>query len=278
MMCERDRIAAINRRHWEWSVKKGAGCTVPWLDLDPVLLRQYASGKLVTAPEPLSEMYPPNVLSGAKGKDVLCLASGGGQQSAVFGLLGARVTVVDLTEGQLEGDRQAAAHYGYGVTTIRGDMRDLSCLTDESFDLVYQGNSMAWIPDVRQVYSGVVRVLRTGGVYRVDFTHPGMEFTDWRSWDGEGYRITVPYAVTEKIERPDKNGPDSIQFRHHMADIFDGLLAVGFSIQQVQDAPHFFRQNAQARPGSWEHSLMYLGAFAVVARKGQGGQSSGASA
>ncbi len=73
--------------------------------------------------------------------------------------------------------------------------------------------------------------------------------------------------MTENIERPDKDGPDSIQFRHHMGDIFNGLLAVGLSIQQVQDAPHFFRQNAEAHPGSWKHSMMYLGGFAIVARK-----------
>lgn len=266
-MSEQDKIASINERHWEWSVKKGAGCTVPWLDLDPVLLRQYASGKLEIPPEQLRDVYPPNVLADAEGKDVLCLASGGGQQSAVFGLLGSRVTVLDLTEGQLEGDRRAAAYYGYELTTVRGDMRDLSCLADESFDLVYQGNSMAWVPDVLQVYRGVVRALRTGGIYRTDFTNPATEFVDCSSWDGEGYRITVPYAVTESIERPDEAGPDSIQFRHHMGDIFNGLLTVGLSIQQVQDAPHYFQQNADARPGGWKHSLMYLGGFAVVAAK-----------
>ena len=265
-MCEQDRIATINKRHWEWAVKKGAGCTVPMLDLNPVLLRQYARGELETVPERFDRVYPENLLADVEGKDVLCLASGGGQQSAMFGLLGAGVTVLDLTEGQLEGDRTAAAHYGYEITTIQGDMRDISCLADESFDLVYQGNCMAWVPDVRQIYSGVVRVLRTGGVYRVDFTNPAIECTDHNSWDGEGYRITVPYAVTEYIERPD-NGPDGVQFRHHMGDIFNGLLDVSLSIQRVQDSPHYFRQNAEAHPGSWEHSMMYLGGFAIVARK-----------
>ena len=199
-MKKQDRIAAINERHWEWAVKKAAGCTVPWLDLDPALLRRYASGDLEPIPEQLDEIYPSNILAEIEGKDVLCLASGGGQQSAIFSLLGARVTVLDLTGGQLEGDRKAAAYYGYEITAIRGDMRDISCLADESFDFVYQGNSMAWIPDVRQVYSGVVRVLRAGGLYRVDFTNPATEFVGWTSWDGEGYRITVPYA--ERVEQP----------------------------------------------------------------------------
>jgi SAM-dependent methyltransferase len=266
-MSKKDKIAATNERHWEWAVKKAAGCTVPWLDLDLALIRRYACCELESVPKQLIEMYPHNVLSGVEGKEVLCLASGGGQQSAVFGLLRSRVTVLDLTEGQLEGDRTAAAHYGYEATTIQGDMRDLSCFSDESFDLVYQGNSMAWVPDVHQVYSGVVRILRDGGVYRVDFTNPATEFVDCNSWDGEGYRITVPYAETESIERPDKDGPDSIQFRHHMGDIFNGLLGVGLSIRQVEDSPGYFLRKAEVRPGSWEHSDMYLGGFAIVARK-----------
>ena len=83
-------------------------------------------------------MYPPESLLGVKGKDVLCLASGGGQQSAVFGLLGANVTVVDLSQGQLDGDKTAAKHYGYSIQTVQADMRDLSCLSSDSFDLVHQ--------------------------------------------------------------------------------------------------------------------------------------------
>lgn len=266
-MGEQDNIAAVNRRHWEWSVKKGAGCTVPWLDLEPEVVRRYAGGETEAAPERLQDIYPSSVLADVEGKDVVCLASGGGQQSAVFGLLGARVTVLDLTEGQLEGDRTAAAHYGYQVTTIRADMRDISCLEDESFDLVYQGNSTAWVGDLRQVYSGVVRVLRPGGIYRVDFCNPATEFVECSSWDGEGYRITVPYAETRRTLRPDENGPDSIQFRHHIGDIFNGLLDAGLSIRQVQDSPHYYSKSGEARGGSWRHSLAYLGGFAVVAVK-----------
>jgi SAM-dependent methyltransferase len=253
-------------------VAEGCGFTRPWLNLDRSLIRQYVRGLLQPVPAPLIEIYPANVLAGVEGKDVLCLASGGGQQSAVFGLLGARVTVVDLAEGQLEGDRAAAAHYGYEVTTIRADMRDLSRLDDDAFDVAYQAPSMAYVPDVRQVYAGVARVLRRGGLYRVCFTNPATEFTDWNSWDGEGYRIVQPYAEkTERsaAEQPEGEPAGSVQFRHYMAEIFDGLVAVGMSIQQVEDDPQYFDpQNAQAEPGTWAHWLTYVGAFAVVAKKG----------
>ena len=123
-----DEVARVNRQHWERMVREGCGFSQPWLELDRELILAYVAGQLADGPEGLTEMYPRTVLAGVAGKDVLCLASGGGQQSAVFGLLGGRVTVVDLTEGQLVGDRQAAAHYGYEATTVRADMRDLSAL------------------------------------------------------------------------------------------------------------------------------------------------------
>jgi ubiquinone/menaquinone biosynthesis C-methylase UbiE len=248
-------------------VDTGVGFTVPWLNLDPALLRQYAAGELEAVPRQLLDIYPACVLAGAEGANVLCLAAGGGQQSAVFSLLGARVTVFDLTEAQLAGDRVAAAHYGYTITTIQGDMRDLSELADASFDLVYQANSMSWIPDAQPVYSGVARILQPGGLYRVEFTNPQAEFADWDSWDGQGYRLGVPYAQKRVTERIAEDAPESVQFRHHMGEIFNGLLEAGLSIELVQDSPHYFRQDAGPAPSTWEHWLLYFGGFAILARK-----------
>jgi SAM-dependent methyltransferase len=262
-----DEVADINRRHWEWAVRTGVGFTVPWLALDPGLLKRYGAGELAVPPRPLQEIYPAHLLAHAEGADVLCLAAGGGQQSAAFSLLGARVTVFDLTEAQLAGDRAAAAHYGYAVTTIQGDMRDLSGLHASSFDLVYQANSMAWIPDIRPVYAGVARILRPGGLYRTEFTNPQAEFADWQSWDGQGYRVGVPYAETRVVEQVTADAPESIQFRHHMSDIFNGLIELGFSIQEVRDSPHYFRRGAEPAPGTWDHWLLYFGGFAILARK-----------
>lgn len=260
-MKKQDEIGTANKRHWEKMVKERCAFTQPWLNLNLALIQQYAQGELTSAPEPLTEIYPATVLTNVAGNDVLCLASGGGQQSAVFALLGARVTVVDLAEGQLDGDRQAAAHYGYQVTTIRADMRDLSGVEGESFDLVYQAPSMAYVPDVRQVYGEVRRLLRPGGIYRVEYTNPAVEFVDCDDWDGKGYRITRLY--TERIRH---RADGVIEFRHYLNDIFNGLMAVGLSIQQVEEAPHYRQQHADTQPGSWEHWLTYVAGFAIVAK------------
>jgi len=257
----RDEVAVANQRLWEEEVKKGCGYTIPWLDLDVDLLRRYAGGELERLPEPLDCLSPPSVFTGVEGKDVLCLAAGGGQQSAVFGLLGARVTVVDLTEGQLAGDRKAAAHYGYQVTTLQADMRDLSCLGNDGFDLVYQAPSLCYVPDLREVYAGVSRVLRSGGLYRAEYHQPAIFFA---GWDGEGYRITEPYV--ERVQRRDDGG---IEFRHYMDDIFGGLVDAGLSLRQVVDRGRHREPDRDAPPGSWEHQDSYVGGgFVFVAAKG----------
>jgi ubiquinone/menaquinone biosynthesis C-methylase UbiE len=263
-MSKQDDTAIINQQHWEKMVKEGCGFTRPWLNLNRETILQYARGQLTCVPESLEVIYPYSLLADVEGKDVLCLASGGGQQTAVFGLLGARVTVVDLAEGQLESDREAAAHYGYPITTIHADMRDLSSLGEHAFDLVYQANSMGYVPDVRQVYSEVARVLRTGGLYRVDGCNPVAQFVD-ETWDGTGYHITIPYA--QRIQRR-KGGP--VEYRHYLSDIFNGLLDTGFSLQQVYESPCHLKHDADVRPGSWEHILMYIPwDFAIVAKKAQ---------
>jgi SAM-dependent methyltransferase len=258
-MSERDEVGTANERLWEREVQKGGGYTIPWLELDPEMIRQYARGTLEPVPETLAEMSPRDILTDVDDKDVLCLANGGGQQSAVFSLLGARVTVVELAQGQLKRDREAAAHYGYEIRTIHGDMRDLSPLDDESFDIVY-GTAVCYVPDAREVYRQVARVLKTGGLYRTDWGQPAIHFA---AWDGSGYRIAKPY-----IDRVDRREDGGIEFRHYIDDIFNGLLEVGLLIRQVEDLSRHVKPDSDAPPGTWAHEQTYVGGrFVVVAQK-----------
>ncbi len=255
-----DETAVANQKLWEAEVQKGCGYTTPWLDLDLSLLRRFANGELAALPEPLDCISPPAIFAGVAGKDVLCLAAGGGQQTAVFGLLGANVSVVDLTAGQLRGDQRAAALYGYPITCIQADMRDLSALGDSSFDLVFQADSFSYVPDVRQVYGEVARVLRPGGLYRTKHTQPVAHSVEP---DGPHYRIARPYA--QKIHRRADGG---IEYRHYMDDIFGGLLDAGLRLQQVIDVGREKQPDSQAIPGSWAHQDAFVGGgFILIAQK-----------
>ena len=254
-----DEITIANRTHWEAEVIKKNGFTVPWLDLDRDDILKYTDDRLDPVSYHLYQIYPAYLLRDVAHKNVLCLAAGGGQQSAVFGLLGARVTVIDFTQGQLNGDIAAAKHYGYQVETLRLNIRDLSAIEDASYDLVYQGPSMSWVPSVHEIYRGVSRIIRPGGQYRVDFGNPATHFLEW---DGECYRITEPYS--ERVFRYPEDG--AFDFRHYLSDIFNGLVDNGFQIERVEERA-WTQPDIEATLGSWAHEMAYNVSFAVVAEK-----------
>ena len=253
-----DEITTANRARWEAEVLRKGGFTVPWLDLDRDEILKYAEGQLDPIPHHLYQVYPAYLLKDVAHKDVLCLASGGGQQSAVFGLLNANVTVIDFTQGQLDGDITAAKHYGYEVKTLCLNIRDLSAIEDASYDFIYQGPSMSWVPDVHEIYEGVSRIIRPCGCYRVDFGNPANHFLEW---DGEFYRVTEPY--TERIYR---HSDGAFDFRHYLGDIFNGLLDNHFRIEHVEERP-WLPPDIEATPGSWTHEMAYNVSFAIVGKK-----------
>ena len=201
-----------------------------------------------------------------EGKEVLCLGSGGGQQSAAFGLLGARVTVLDLSETQLERDRQAASHYGFQVTTIQGDIRDLSQLEDKAYEIVWHGFSINFVPEVGPVLDGAVRVIRPAGLYYLMFANPFIHSTvDDESWDGEGYRLRHPYidgqettGLQDGWDQWDIEGDDGAsvkvqgpkEFRHNLSTVLNGLAERGFVLLRLEEDR---LGDSEAEPGSWPH-------------------------
>jgi SAM-dependent methyltransferase len=244
-----DEVARYNYERWEALVRAQAVFTRPYLDLTETDARERI--------DPLGQVGE------VAGKDVLCLAGGGGQQSAAFGLLGARVTVMDLSPAQLARDREAAAHYGYAVETIAGDMRDLTRFAADAFDIVCNPYSLNFVPDVRVVFAGVARVLRPGGLYFFNCANPFVAGLEPGDWDGTGYPLTRPYAEGDTLTRVDEawvfrgdlpaqpiNG--RIEYKHTLSTLVNGLLAAGFDLQHLAEEPLGPRPLSGA-PGTWEH-------------------------
>ena len=117
-----DEIGKFNQARWNDLAAQRIRYSRPYLDLNPKSARELID--------------PYNLLGDLKNKNVLLLAGGGGQQSAAFGLLGANVTVIDLSETQLSRDHEVASHYKLDIETIQSDMRDISFLPDNHFDVV----------------------------------------------------------------------------------------------------------------------------------------------
>jgi SAM-dependent methyltransferase len=255
-----DDLARYNQERWEALAQAGVEYSRPWLDLDPDTARR--------------RVDPYGMIGAVAGLRVLCLAGGGGQQSAAFGLLGAEVTVLDLSETQLERDRQAAAHYGLHLRTIQGDMRDLSGLPTSQFDVVWHAHSITFVPDAVAVFRQVTRVLREGGLYYVGWHNPFVMGTSYHDRDGRGYALKHVYRAGEVVaDDPTWSIADADgryqrivgprEFRHTLSTVVNGLAGLGYRILGIWEESG---GDPSAEPGSWEHYLAvvvpYLGLWA----------------
>jgi SAM-dependent methyltransferase len=243
-----DGVAQYNQVRWEALAQAGVEYSRPWLNLTPDDARR--------------ELDPEGMMGDVAGCDVLCLTASGGQQSAAFALLGAKVTVLDFCQTQLARDHEAAAHYGCHVTTICADMRDFSALADDSFDLVWHAHSLNFIPSTCEVFDGVARVLRPGGLYRLETWNPLAMGLDADAWDGSAYPLKLPYEDGAEVLWPDPHwdfedadgSPRRIEgpreFRHSLSTLVNGVLRRDLTLLGLWERP---AGDSAAQPGTWKH-------------------------
>ena len=182
---------------------------------------------------------------------MLCLACGGGRQSVAFALLDANVTVFDLSDAQLNRDRGAAAHFNVEIKTVQGNIQDLSLFKAATFDIVYHGYSLGFVPNARVVFQQVARVLRAGGLYHFMCANPFFLGMQEKDWNGEGYTIKYPYVSGAEITYEDqewvydrtKSGPvipPPREFRHSLSALVTGLVEEG-NIETRPPCQHAFQ-------------------------------------
>ncbi len=169
-------------------------------------------------------------------RDVLCLASGGGQQGPVLSAAGANVTLLDQSPKQLDRDRAVAERESLNIRLIRGDMADLSLFDDASFDIVFNPCSNCFTPNVRSVWKESFRVLRPQGVLMSGFLNPLFYMFD-HDLDDRGtleVKYSLPYSdlARSKLEgkEPNVDKGEFYEFGHLLTDQIGGQIDAGFLI------------------------------------------------
>jgi ubiquinone/menaquinone biosynthesis C-methylase UbiE len=153
-------IREYNRDAWDREVKKNNKWTVP-VSAETIARARRGDWQIVLTPTiPVPADWFPQL----KGANVLCLASGGGQQGPVLAAAGANVTVLDNSPLQLEQDRLVAQRDSLSIRLIEGDMADLHMFDSTSCDLIVHPVSNTFVPDVRPVWREAFRVLRPRGI------------------------------------------------------------------------------------------------------------------
>lgn len=227
-----DQVAAYNRAAWNELTRRGNQWTVP-VSRDEIQRARAGDVKVVLTP---TKAVPLSWLGALRGKSVLGLASAGGQQGPLLAAAGAVVTVFDNSPAQLEQDRLVAEREGLSLTLIEGDMRDLSCLKDESFDLVFHPCSNCFVPDVLSVWRECHRVLRPGGELLAGFVNPVVFMLDLeRERAGQVVlRYRTPFSHFDYPEDPElrklREEGEPLDFGHSLQDQIGGQLEAGFHL------------------------------------------------
>ena len=178
---------------------------------------------------------PREWLGDLRGKKVLGLASGGGQQMPIFSALGADCTVLDYSSKQIESERMVAEREGYQIRIIQGDMTKPLPFEDEEFDLVFHPVSNCYVREVRPIWRECYRILKRGGVLLAGLDNGFNYLFD----DEESLTVTgrLPFDPLENeeqmrlLERED----GGIQFSHPIEEQIGGQLEAGFRLTGVYE-------------------------------------------
>lgn len=224
-------ILEYNRRAWDKRVDLEDQWTVP-VSPDEVESARQGDWSIVLTP---TKLVPRDWLPDLKGKDLLCLASGGGQQGPILAATGANVTVFDNSPKQLEQDRLVAQRDGLSLATVQGDMADLSEFPDHCFDVIVHPVSNVFAPNILPVWREAFRVLRPSGVLVAGFCNPVIFLFDYDMVEKTGefeVRYSLPYSALEHADQDAirKNEEDGIplEFGHTLEDQIGGQIAAGF--------------------------------------------------
>lgn len=167
-----------------------------------------------------------------RGKRVLGLASGGGQQMPIFAALGAECTVLDYSIRQLESEELVAKREGYSIRIIRGDMTKPLPFKNEEFDLIFHPVSNCYVENVLPIWKECYRILAPGGVLLAGLDN-GLNFV----FDDDEKQIInkLPFnpLVDEKQRKFLEDTDSGMQFSHTIEEQIGGQLAAGFRLTGI---------------------------------------------
>ncbi|RCS40619.1 class I SAM-dependent methyltransferase [Bremerella cremea] len=229
-------VRKFNREAWDRDVENQDRWTIPVSPEEVARARAGEWSLILTPTKPVPRHWYPEHMEGCQ---ILCLASGGGQQGPILAATGADVTVFDNSPKQLGQDRLVAQRDGLSLKTVEGDMADLSCFADKQFDLIFHPCSNCFAVDILPVWREAFRVLKPGGQLLAGLSNPVRYLFDEAAQDNRNelvVRHKIPYSdvcdlTAEELEHYKQIRP--LQFGHTLENQIGGQLAAGFVLVEM---------------------------------------------
>lgn len=207
---------------WEWGVP-----------IDTETYRRALKGDWQVVLTP-TKPVPREWFGDLRGKMLLGLASGGGQQMPIFAAAGANCTVLDYSKKQLGSERMVAEREGYSIRIVRADMTQPLPFDDEEFDLIFHPVSNCYVRDVLHVWKECFRVLKRGGVLLSGTDHYINYIVD------EAEEKIINRLPFDPLANPDQmkqlaDTDSGVQFSHSLEEQITGQLRAGFILTDLYE-------------------------------------------
>jgi SAM-dependent methyltransferase len=220
----------INKKTIDKWVDEGWIWGIP-IDHDTYVKATKGDWSVVLTP---TKPVPKNWFPPLKGKHVLGLASGGGQQMPIFAALGAICTVLDNSKKQLATERLISEREGYPINIIEADMSKKLPFADETFDVIFHPVANVYVEDVNHVFRECNRVLKKNGVLLSGLDN-GMNFI----FDETEERVIrgLPFNPEQdpNAKKICVEGDWGMQFSHTLEEQIGGQLRAGFIITDLYE-------------------------------------------
>lgn len=225
-----------NSEAWDSCAESGDEWTIP---VGPDVIEAARRGNWSVRLTPTIPV-PENWFGDISSKDVLCLASGGGQQAPILAAAGANVTSFDNSARQLAADRLVADRDALEIRLEQGDSADLSRFEDNSFHLIFNPVSNLFMPRLQPVWDECFRVLKPGGGLLVGFTKPEIFVFDLEEAERSGelkLRFSLPFSDEGSLE-PDElaqllEEKEPLEYSHTLEEQIGGQTNAGFHITSL---------------------------------------------
>lgn len=169
-----------------------------------------------------------------RGKRVLELGCGAGENAVVFARQGAHTIAIDASHAQLSLARNLAEAEEVRVEFHESDAADLAFLRADSIDLAFSVGMLAEVEDVDRVFRQVHRVLRPGAAFVFAYEHPvavaiGRDGAEPGGLPLGRLEVRRSYFDVGPMELPRDNEKFTIYART-IADVFAALHRAGYRV------------------------------------------------
>lgn len=225
-------ILEHNRKAWNIAVDEQNIWTRP-VGAEQIAESRQGKYQIVLTPQ---KPVPKSWLGDVKGKSILALAAGGGQQASILAAAGAKVTLVDISEKQLARDQELARTFGLDITTLQTDAADLGSLANDAFDLIINPVSNCFFPSLPPVWQHCARVLKKGGSILTGFNNPVSYCFDFEQANLGTFILKYPSPYADHLSLDETEfrrfirQETPIEFGHSLSEQIGGLIACGLVI------------------------------------------------